>query len=412
MTTTERDAIGSPRDGLAIYNVTLDTLDLRANGAWVSLGTGSGTVTGSGAAGRVGYWTGTSALSGEDAFYYDSTNNRVGIGTTAPSAALDVRGGAIKLERTANGGEIYFVNGTSSDNAHRIYADASGRTIIDHTGANVGLKVFNAGAEVVAADDRGITVAATAMFRLADSNNGIDLSQTYFTAKDFSGRFYFRNTGSSTNQAFLRDGLLRIGDGTAPVARLDIAGQGTTSSTFGIKVFNATPDLIFAVRDDRAVGVNVDPADATFQVKGLGTTTAKSLLVENSSGTDNFYVQDNGLITGQAFQNNTTAPTISYASGAGTGPTTDILVGGNNGVLFLFTTGTSPSASDTVFTMNLNKSFANGCAASWVAYNAATQPIIGNFWLSASGNNSITVKYAGTLAASTQYGLSITIMGY
>jgi hypothetical protein len=195
-------------------------------------------------------------------------------------------------------------------------------------------------------------------------------------------------------------------------ARLKLVGIGTTSSNFGLKIHDGDNTAYFYARDDQKIGIGVDPADAKVQIKGDGTTTAKALLVENSSGTDNFFVQDNGLVTGQAFQNNTTAPTISYGSGAGTGPTTDILVGGNNGALFLFTTGTSPSASDTVFTMNLNKSFANGCAASWVAYNAATQPVIGNFWLSASGNNSITVKYAGTLAASTQYGLSITIMGY
>ncbi len=34
MTTTQRDAITAPRDGLVIYNSTTNKLNLRANGAW------------------------------------------------------------------------------------------------------------------------------------------------------------------------------------------------------------------------------------------------------------------------------------------------------------------------------------------------------------------------------------------
>jgi len=42
MTEAERDAIGTPRDGLMIYNSDDDTVDLRANSAWVQFGTGGG----------------------------------------------------------------------------------------------------------------------------------------------------------------------------------------------------------------------------------------------------------------------------------------------------------------------------------------------------------------------------------
>ena len=90
MTTTERDAISSPRDGLAIYNVTLDTLDLRANGAWVSLGTGSGTVTGSGSSGQIAYWSGACAITGESALFYDAANNRLGINQATPTHSLSI----------------------------------------------------------------------------------------------------------------------------------------------------------------------------------------------------------------------------------------------------------------------------------------------------------------------------------
>jgi hypothetical protein len=37
MTTTQRDAIGSPANGLVLYNITTDKLQVRAAGAWVDL---------------------------------------------------------------------------------------------------------------------------------------------------------------------------------------------------------------------------------------------------------------------------------------------------------------------------------------------------------------------------------------
>jgi hypothetical protein len=37
MTTAERDAIGTPPNGLMLYNTTTDKLQVRAAGAWVDL---------------------------------------------------------------------------------------------------------------------------------------------------------------------------------------------------------------------------------------------------------------------------------------------------------------------------------------------------------------------------------------
>jgi hypothetical protein len=45
MTTTQRDAIASPADGLVIYDTVTDKLNVRANGAWVELGAGGGSGT-------------------------------------------------------------------------------------------------------------------------------------------------------------------------------------------------------------------------------------------------------------------------------------------------------------------------------------------------------------------------------
>lgn len=53
----------------------------------------TGTVTGTGSAGAIPYWTGATTLSEDPTvFFWDATNNRLGIGNAAPSEALHVTG--------------------------------------------------------------------------------------------------------------------------------------------------------------------------------------------------------------------------------------------------------------------------------------------------------------------------------
>jgi len=52
----------------------------------------SGAVTGSGVATRVAYWDTTSSISSDANLYFDATNDRLGIGTSTPSSALEVLG--------------------------------------------------------------------------------------------------------------------------------------------------------------------------------------------------------------------------------------------------------------------------------------------------------------------------------
>jgi predicted heme/steroid binding protein len=47
-------------------------------------------VTGTGSAGQVAYWSSASAITGENSFYWDATNDRLGIGLSVPLAALHI----------------------------------------------------------------------------------------------------------------------------------------------------------------------------------------------------------------------------------------------------------------------------------------------------------------------------------
>lgn len=63
-------------------------------------------VTGTGSAGQVAYWSSSSAITGESAFYYDATNNWLGIGRT-PTAPVDVFVNAGDADKS--GGGIAFL---------------------------------------------------------------------------------------------------------------------------------------------------------------------------------------------------------------------------------------------------------------------------------------------------------------
>lgn len=80
--------------------VATDTFALyRDNGTGYDLigGPGTGTVTGSGTSGQVVYWNSASTVTGNNAFFWDAVNQRLGINTTTPRAQIDINGTSATL---------------------------------------------------------------------------------------------------------------------------------------------------------------------------------------------------------------------------------------------------------------------------------------------------------------------------
>jgi len=106
--------------------VSTDTFEIyRDNGTGWDLigGPGSSTVTGSGAAGQVTYWTGTNSVGGENNLWWDAANNRFGVNTNTPTAAAEVvqtDGVALYSNFTTNAGSgtgttaLWAINNTNS----------------------------------------------------------------------------------------------------------------------------------------------------------------------------------------------------------------------------------------------------------------------------------------------------------
>lgn len=95
------------------FNSKLSTINLTTTGTSGAATYSSGTlnipqyqaaltnpVTGTGTSGRVTYWNGSSTVTSSANLFWDSTNNRLGIGTDSPNGTLDVRSSDILLGAT------------------------------------------------------------------------------------------------------------------------------------------------------------------------------------------------------------------------------------------------------------------------------------------------------------------------
>lgn len=101
---------GGDQNGNITYTLpTTSTTGILANNgsgvlSWAtlsSLGGVTGTGTGSGTAGQITFWSGTSSITGSNNFWWDNTNQRLGIGTSSPQASLDIAGSTSEIANTS-----------------------------------------------------------------------------------------------------------------------------------------------------------------------------------------------------------------------------------------------------------------------------------------------------------------------
>ena len=113
-------------DSLLLYRDT--------GSAWVTIG---GSATGSGATGQATFWTGASTISGDNTFFWDNTNKRLGLGTATPGVRLDIHGTGV----------IQQLNGTTTNNAFTDFQNAGStqwRVGNQYASATNRFSIFNA----------------------------------------------------------------------------------------------------------------------------------------------------------------------------------------------------------------------------------------------------------------------------
>ena len=168
-------------------------------------GPGSGTITGTGAAGQVTYFTGATSVAGSNNLFWDAANNHLGINTNTPGTALDIH---------HNQNTILQLNQTTATNDTRIAFQNSGTALW-----RIG-NFYTAGA-----NDFGIfdVVNTTQQLTIVKSTG-----QTFIGAKTTASGRLVVNSATA-------DAHLQVVGANAPSIRIDNAGSGGTQRfVFGL----------------------------------------------------------------------------------------------------------------------------------------------------------------------------------
>ncbi|KKS06136.1 MAG: hypothetical protein UU59_C0035G0007 [candidate division WWE3 bacterium GW2011_GWE1_41_27] len=179
--------------------------------AWQDLGatgTGGGGLAGSGIAGQLTFFTGSTSVSGSNNLWWDSAQSRLGIGTTAPAQALDVAG---DIQITSLVPKITF---NETDQVAWSYEINGDQWIMKRDGS-----------------DRMVVNSAGSLIMKGDISNNEDAVVRMGAAAAGSSLVFI--SGNTNNAALTSAGYFGIGT-TAPLAWLDV--KAATASEASVRI--------------------------------------------------------------------------------------------------------------------------------------------------------------------------------
>ena len=224
------------------------TTDGAGNVSWASAG-GGGTITGSGTATQIAYFTGATAIGSETAvgsnsFTWDATNNRLGVGTAAPSFAIDASTGAdtaivSTTTNVNNYGQLAAVspssawimraNGSGVGSTFLGTADASWVTMQNLGGNGFKIGAVDAGDQIQLGSYEASTSTTAVRVAITDSNIVFNGPQ-----KDYDFRVA---TAAGANSLFVEGSSGRVGVGTAaPSHVVDVQAGSVASGVYALNV--------------------------------------------------------------------------------------------------------------------------------------------------------------------------------
>ena len=196
---------------------------------WQALPASSATITGSGAAGWLTYWTGASDITGSSTLFFDTTNVRLGVGTAIPSSTLHVVG-TLRATATSTLAGITGTNITTTGGG--LFGDVGGvyASAVGAGGATLGFNSTADGAYTAGVDGYGALMQlnlGTGQFTMfAESNASSSAAHSHIEAIKWS------NTGAVTLPVSLTTVLGTFSGAVKASTTLDVTGAAIFGSTF------------------------------------------------------------------------------------------------------------------------------------------------------------------------------------
>ena len=317
---------------------------------------GGGGISGSGTAGQVTYWSGTSAVTGSGNLFWDNTNGRLGIGTSSPGTTLDVRG-IISGTNTSVGNLInliglnnaYFKVYTQVSPAGSVVLELSGNpsatslagaymlftgyneawiyvTAKQASSNNKNWRFGNQGGNnyfaIQKLDDTNANIVATPLTIFSTTGNVL-LQGTAQSTTDNNYRLDINGTGATAGALRVTGGNVQFGSSTglnwdntnsrlgigtsSPAFDLQIRKASAANGEVGLQARNttATGEAFFSTSNDVDERMIVEIFGTSWaslsQVrKGTLTSTAQNgmaILIANNSTNANFSIQTTVSLT-------------------------------------------------------------------------------------------------------------------
>lgn len=386
-------------------SISFPSWPVNASGALTNDGAGNltwtpasgGTITGSGTATQIAFFTGASAIGSETAvgsnsFTWDATNNRLGVGTSTPAHVVDVQAGSL-----AGGGYALNVDATLTNVGGTVvsYIEGSVSAIVPVGTPIYGVVGYLSGAGVPStsyAGSFGNVLAGSGQDPVSalQANFALQGSAAGTTASGHNvGVMGLASNGARNYAVF--------GNTTGDGAGANVAVTGMAKNSSGIRIgglfASQTTGASQPTVNTSAVLIadNMDLGDPIFLARDNGTTT--------------FSVGNNGVVLAKNTADSTAAFDVQNSASA-----SQLRVDTTNSKLFFAGVATTNTHTVNIGTSGTDPAFAIASGGR-IHYYDGSQPTNGQVLIgdTASGNFAKAAITAGTGISVTNGAGSITI---